>query len=130
MIYLDTSVALAWMLGEDRHPPEAFWQRQLVTSRLLEYELWTRLRARGGDAPTLALADDLLSRLLILELVPPVLDRVRAGFPVQVRTLDAIHLSTALYLAGQRQSLTLASYDERLLAAGASVGLRLADDIG
>ena len=41
MIYLDTSVALAHLLAEDRRPPDALWKESLVTSRLLEYELWT-----------------------------------------------------------------------------------------
>lgn len=46
MIYLDTSVALAQLLAEDRPPPEKLWQESLVSSRLLEYELWTRIHAR------------------------------------------------------------------------------------
>ena len=39
MIYLDTSVALAWLLTEDRQPPASFWDGTLVSSRLLEYEI-------------------------------------------------------------------------------------------
>ena len=47
MIYLDTSVALAHLLAEDRRPPDALWGEELVSSRLLECELWTRLHARN-----------------------------------------------------------------------------------
>ena len=36
MIYLDTSVALAHLLAEDRVPPDALWDETLVSSRLLE----------------------------------------------------------------------------------------------
>jgi hypothetical protein len=39
MIYVDTSVALAHLLAEDRCPPPGFWSQDLVTSRLLEYEV-------------------------------------------------------------------------------------------
>jgi hypothetical protein len=39
VIYLDTSVALAEILAEDRKPPESLWAETLVASRLLEYEL-------------------------------------------------------------------------------------------
>ena len=39
MIYLDTSVALAHLLAEDRLPPVSLWHETLVSSRLLEYEL-------------------------------------------------------------------------------------------
>ena len=47
MIYLDTSVALAWLLTEDRRRPPSLWDRTLVSSRLLEYEIWTALHRRG-----------------------------------------------------------------------------------
>ena len=46
MIYLDTSVALAQLLAEDRAPPSSLWGEPLIASRLLEYEIWTRLNAR------------------------------------------------------------------------------------
>ena len=39
LVYLDTSVALAHLLAEDRRPPAGLWQEELVTSRLLEYEV-------------------------------------------------------------------------------------------
>ena len=47
MIYLDTSAALAQLLAEDRRPPASLWDETLVASRLMEYEVWTRLHARG-----------------------------------------------------------------------------------
>ena len=47
MIYLDSSVALAHLLVEDRRPPESLWNETLVSSRLLEYELWTPVHSRG-----------------------------------------------------------------------------------
>ena len=47
MIYLDTSVALAYLLAEDRTPPETLWREPLIASRLLEYELWNWIHARG-----------------------------------------------------------------------------------
>ncbi|MSO76318.1 MAG: hypothetical protein EXQ87_05330 [Alphaproteobacteria bacterium] len=55
MIYPDISVALAHLLAEDHLPDPALWRETLVASRLLEYELWTRLHGRGlgtshGDA--------------------------------------------------------------------------------
>jgi len=39
VIYLDTSVALAQLLSEDRLPPDRLWSETLVSSRLLEYEI-------------------------------------------------------------------------------------------
>lgn len=37
--YLDTSVALAHVLAEDRRPPDELWERTLVSSHLLEFEM-------------------------------------------------------------------------------------------
>ena len=117
MIYVDTSVALAQLLAEDRRPPASLWNETLVASRLLEYELWTRLHARKvadshGDA-----ARGLLGRIAMLELSPPVLTRALEAFPVPVRTLDAIHLASCEYLRSQGQLVALASYDRRMTDA-------------
>ena len=50
MIYLDSSVALAGLFLEDRSPPADFWRQPLISSRLLTYEVWNRVNARG-DKP-------------------------------------------------------------------------------
>jgi predicted nucleic acid-binding protein len=42
-----------------------------------------------------------------------------------VRTLDGLHLATALFLKAQRQALQVATYDERLGRAARSVGLKV-----
>jgi hypothetical protein len=52
-----------------------------------------------------------------------VLARALEPFPVPVRTLDALHLSTLLFLQSQRQPVELATYDERLAAAAAALGI-------
>ena len=117
MIYLDTSVVLAQLLAEDRTPPAAMWDESLVSSRLLEYELWTRLNARQLAGSHGELARGLLHRLALLELAPPVLARALEPFPVPVRTLDSLHLASIEFLRGQRQPIALASYDTRMLQA-------------
>jgi hypothetical protein len=38
VVNVDTSVALAHVLAEDRRPPESLWQETLITSRLTHYE--------------------------------------------------------------------------------------------
>ncbi len=121
MIYLDTSVALAHLLAEDRKPPARLWQEELVSSRLLQYELWTRLNARGLAHSHREVALELESRISFLELVPPVLARALEPFPVPLRTLDALHLASAAFLLSQAQRVVLASYDERQLRAAESL---------
>ena len=47
MIYVDSSVILAQLLAEDRFPDASFWNRgPLVSSRLVEYEVWNRVHSR------------------------------------------------------------------------------------
>lgn len=123
MIYLDTSVALAHLLAEDRQPPAGLWSETLVSSRLLEYELWTRVHARGLAASHGEFVRELIGRLALLELDATVLARAVDPFPSPVRTLDALHLASCMFLAGQGQRVRLASYDERMLRAAVALGL-------
>jgi predicted nucleic acid-binding protein len=127
MIYLDTSVGLAQLLAEDRVPPAALWEQPLVASRLIQYEIWTRLHARGLGASHGEAARDLLARVAFIELAPPVLERALAPFPSPVRTLDALHLASIEFLRAQRQDVTLATYDERMAAAARALHIPLYD---
>jgi predicted nucleic acid-binding protein len=123
MIYLDTSVALAHLLGEARAPDAALWDGVLVSSRLLEYELWNRLNARGLQASHGDAVRGLLARMVVLELTPVVLARAAAPFPMPVRTLDGLHLASILYLRAQRQDVSLATYDRRMGAVAEAMGI-------
>ena len=118
MIYVDSSVVLATLLTEDRSPGAALWQDDLVSSQLLYYEVTNRLQAYGAKQDVLATASDLLARIALVALTPEVLVRAERPFPVAVRTLDALHLATAVYLTQQRARLSLATYDRRMADAG------------
>ena len=126
MIYLDTSVALAHLLSEDRQPPDTLWAQSLVASRLLEYELWTRLNARGLSASHGEAARRLVERLALVELLPNVLARALEPFPSSVRTLDALHLASITFLRQRDPRIELASYDERLVASARTLGIPIA----
>ncbi len=128
MIYLDTSVILAELLGEDTHPGPAFWSGgPFVSSRLVEYELWVRIHGRGLAESHGELARGFLSGIAFVELAPPVLARALDPFPVPVRTLDALHLATIDFLRRHGQRPTLASYDRRLSQAAVALGVPVAD---
>lgn len=129
MIYLDTSVALAQLLAEDRRPPETLWHHPLVASRLLEYELWNRLHARRLGRSHGEQARSLLGRVALLALAPPVLERALEPFPVPVRTLDALHLAAIAFLRARGQTVLLASYDERMIAAARALAVPLFDGL-
>lgn len=115
MIYIDTSVALAQLLAEDRRPPERLWENVLVSSRLLEYEIWTRIHARRLEQSHGEFVRNLTGRLALIELSREVLARALEPFPGPVRTLDALHLASVEFLRSQGQKLELATYDRRML---------------
>jgi len=125
MIYLDSSVLLAQLLRERREPPEAIWQADLVSSRLLEYEVWVRMHARGLAAANRRAIETTLAEIVLIELAPFVLKRALEPFPVQLRTLDVLHVSTIEYLRDIGQIIQLASYDQRLNAAARALEIEL-----
>jgi predicted nucleic acid-binding protein len=126
VIYVDTSVALAHLFSESRRPPESLWGQDVVSSRLLVYEAWTVLHARRAGAEVAGTLDSLLEHLLFLELAPPVLARALEPFPRPLRTLDALHLASFEYLAGQGgRDVRFATYDARQADVARELGFRL-----
>ena len=125
MIYVDTSVVLAQLLAEDRYPPTSVWQAGVVSSRLTEYEVWTRVHARGLGSSHGEPVRLLLARLAWLELTPAVLARALESWPLAVRTLDALHLASIEFLRNHGQDVTLATYDDRLAEAASRLSISL-----
>ena len=126
MIYLDSSVVIAQLLMEERRPPEAMWQQALTSSRLLQYEIWNRIHARGLSASHSVEVGNTLARIYLVEMSPPVLARALRPFPIEVRTLDSLHLATLESLAREGETVELASYDNRMLAAARALGIPIA----
>jgi PIN domain len=125
VIYLDSSVALAYLLAEDRSPPDSIWNVPLVSSRLLEYEVWNRVHAQGLGRSHAQETRALIGRLALIELDPLVLARALEPFPVRVRTLDALHLASIEFLRSHRQAIELLSYDDRLLSSARALRIPL-----
>jgi predicted nucleic acid-binding protein len=123
VIYIDSSVVLSRVFAEAISPQETFWENPLTSSRLLMYEVWTRVYARQ---PRLSRRDDietLLDRIEFLAFADHILERALYPFPTSLRTLDALHLATMHFLRGLGQAVTLASYDKRLLDAAFAMGI-------
>ncbi len=125
MIYLDSSVALAHLLAEDRVPSRRLWDETLTSSRLLEYEVWTRIHARRLASSHGESVRALVGRVALVELAPPVLSRALEPFPRPVRTLDALHLASMDFLRTQGQAVELATYDDRLARAARDLKIPL-----
>ncbi|MGH2900105.1 MAG: type II toxin-antitoxin system VapC family toxin [Solirubrobacteraceae bacterium] len=123
--YLDTSAYVKLVLGE----PESTalreelsrWQAR-VSSRLLIVESLRACSRYGAAFATRALAG--LSDLALLPMDDALLHAAAALQPPSLRSLDAIHLATALSI---RDCVGLVfCYDERLVDAAVSAGLVVA----
>ena len=124
LVYVDTSVVLAALLGEPVRPPAEFWmQTDLLGSVLVEVETMTRLRAVTAPEQAMQAARGFLAALSMHPLDDAALAAARSGFPLGLRTLDALHLSTALVFGPE---ISMATYDRRLRDATIAVGLTIA----
>jgi len=123
LIYLDSSVALAYLLVEEHTPPATFWDESLTSSRLLEYEIWNQINARGFHRSHGDEARAMIGGVALVELTPAVLQRALEPFPKPVRTLDALHLASIEFLRASRQVVELASYDKRMTDAALALGI-------
>jgi predicted nucleic acid-binding protein len=126
VIYLDSSVLLASVFRERRSPRATLWDEELTSSRLLGYEVWTRLNAYGLAPSHGNRASARLDRVNFVELSERVLARALEPFPVALRTLDALHLATVDFIRGRSEEIELASYDSRLITAAQALGIPLA----
>lgn len=62
----------------------------------------------------------------VLRLAPEIVERARQPFPGEpIRTLDAIHLASALVARSAVAGLELLSLDDRIRKAAGRVGLRV-----
>ena len=123
--YLDTSAAVklvqreagsdelqAWLAGEER---------MLVSSLLLRTEL---LRATRRVRPDLlGRARALLDHITLLDVSMDVCERAGLLDPDGMRSLDAIHLASALTLIDELEGVV--AHDVRLTGAALAIGLNV-----
>jgi len=124
VVYLDTSALGRVLLGEpDREAVLAALgdYHERVASRLLRLEL-RRLALREGLSSE---ADQLLRGVALLPVDEELLAAAETVLPVEVASLDALHLATALRLAAASRLDALMTYDLRLARAAEHHGIRV-----
>ena len=134
--YLDSSVLLGYiLLGETvlRHV-QAF--PRLASSELLEIEcrrVLLRCRMEGKlDDESLVEAttrlDEALHSIDLLELDAAVKKRAMESFPIHVKTLDALHLASALQLLAEEpvEGISVFSHDRTFNLCARSLGFNAA----
>jgi hypothetical protein len=92
----------------------------LVSSRLAVLECGRAAR-RASHRRVLPAVREVLDAIYLLDITPPILDRATAADPPALRSLDAIHLATALSIGDA--TIELITYDDRLAAAARANGL-------
>lgn len=125
MIYLDSSVALRTILPVPERGRLRAWldgAELVVSSRLLRTEVVRVLRRDGRE---LSQAKPLLDRVGLIDITPAI-HSIAESIERHVRTLDALHLATALTIG---DGITVASHDAQLNAAAAALGLDVVDPV-
>jgi len=134
-IYAESSVVLTWLLGEpraDEFHSITIRADSVVSSVLTIVEVRRGLLRREKEGGLSLEARSRLDRLLtracsqwhLMEITPEVRARAEQVFPVEpVRTLDALHLATALHFARAFPGLQIASFDGRVRGNARALGL-------
>jgi uncharacterized protein len=136
--YAETSAVLSWILSEakgdavrralaDAERVVSSTLTQVECARALSRAVGLDRMGRGEELAALRMMDAAAARWAVLEMSGKVLARARGAFPVEpVRTLDALHLATALLFREALPDLLVVSLDERVRANAEALGLPVA----
>jgi predicted nucleic acid-binding protein len=136
-VYAESSAVLAWLLDEDSAAEVRRLlgaQDYIVASDLTLIEC-DRVLIRAAVLGELTEADgadrrrhltEASAHWQILRTSPEIVDRARRPFPGEpIRTLDAIHLASALVARAAVDGLKLLSLDDRVRRAASALGLEI-----
>lgn len=137
MLYAESSAILAWLLGEERGAEVAETLRDaegviasditLVECERVLIRAWStgRLSEAGRVDQSSALAHA-AAHWVRLRVDADVIGRAMRPFPVEpVRTLDALHLASALLARSLAPETRLLSLDQRIRENGTRLGLEV-----
>ena len=134
-VYVDSSVIVAATLEQPGALRGVRWaaavSSELIVAELLRTLDRLRLTASTPDAELAQLREEAERNLAKLDLVPidrAVLRRAGGAFPVAVKTLDAIHLATALLWDEQAGEIVFLTLDRQLANAARACGLTVYPD--
>lgn len=122
--YVDTSVLVAVLAPEEaRHPQARRWiarrASQVVTSVVAEVELGRALSRRQAPDALVVAGQRLLAGCELVDVTAQIRSTAVDVQPTAVRSLDALHVATALVA----EVGSFASYDARQLLAAEEAGL-------
>ena len=126
-LYLDSSAAVKLFTAEAESPALASVVREsigsglgrLFLSRLTRLETVRSLRRKGED-PTIA--DRFFEAADLVDIRPQDFEKAQQVLPSSLRSLDSLHLVSALRLS--ELGIAMVTYDRQLAEAAAAAGLR------
>ena len=126
-LYLDSSAAVKLFTAEAESPALASVVREsigsglgrLFLSRLTRLETVRSLRRKGED-PTIA--DRFFEAADLVDIRPQDFEKAQHVLPSSLRSLDSLHLVSALRLS--ELGIAMVTYDRQLAEAAAAAGLR------
>ncbi len=123
-VYLDASALVKLVLPEAESAAlleELVDEPRIVTSILGWVETRRAIHATTDEAAVLRALEGLFEQATLVELTEPVAEAAAMVQPRALRTLDAIHLATALTLGAELDAFVV--YDRRLAEAAHAAGL-------
>ena len=123
--YLDASAIVKLVVAEEHTDDverDAATRAALLSSRLSATEV-RRAARRQPSRRVLQQVEEVMESFVLLDVTAAILKRAATIDPTELRTLDAIHLATALSLGFA--DLDFVTYDTRLATAARSHGLRV-----
>jgi uncharacterized protein len=129
-VYVDSSVLLRVALGEPDRLSAWGQITRPISSELTRIECLrtidrARLQGRLDDPVLARVRADVLETLdafAMVELDAHIKSRAADPFPTLVRTLDALHLASALAVRATMADLSLATHDQELAIAAEALG--------
>ena len=124
LVYADSSALMKLVIRERESAVLKRWLtgKRVVSSRIAEVEV-SRGARRSGREPR-PRVEELLGEIDLIELGDRVVSRAVRLDPPELRSLDAIHLATALSIADDLDGFV--TYDRQLGRAASAAGLPVA----
>lgn len=124
LLYLDSS-ALVKLVAREAETAALLSllepRPEVASSALARVEVLRAVGRAGGSKKSRERAREVLSRVALVAVDDPILEAAATLGPADLRSLDAIHLATALALQPEIEAIV--SYDSRLNAAAKALGL-------
>lgn len=126
MIYLDSSALVKLIFEEDESGALEGWLGERhevpkISSELATIELVRTCRRR--DANAVGVARQVLAGLDLVPMTVDLIEQAAIVGPAELRSLDAIHLASALAISEEVSAFV--AYDTRLRAAAVDAGLEV-----